>query len=72
VVEGIARANVAIRSAETHGALCLELSEHPGVADRANVGKDGFHPSAVGHRRAAAAVLDALSQDRAEWRAYAA
>jgi len=35
-------------------------------------GEHGFHPSAVGHRRAAAAVLDALSQDRAEWRAYAA
>ena len=67
VVEGIARANVAIRSAaQNHGALCLELSEHPGVADRANVGKDGFHPSAVGHRRAAAVVLKALAQDRTE------
>ncbi len=67
VVEGIARANDAIRSAaETHGALCLELSEHPGVADRANVGKDGFHPSEAGHRAAADAVLEALAQDSAE------
>ena len=72
VVEGIARANVAIRSAaETHDAICLELSEHPGVADRANVGKDGFHPSAVGHQRAAAVVLEALAQDRLEPKVYA-
>ncbi len=72
VVEGVARANDAIRSAaETHDAICLELSEHPGVADRANVGKDGFHPSAVGHQRAAAVVLEALAQDRSEPKVYA-
>ena len=29
-----------------------------------NVGKDGFHPSPVGHRRAAKAVLEALAQTR--------
>jgi len=67
VVEGIARANDVIRgAAEKNGALCLELSEHPGVADRANVGKDGFHPSAAGHRRAAAEVLEALANHRSE------
>lgn len=65
VVEGIAGVNVAIRSAaERHGAVCLELSEHPGVADPTNVGKDGFHPSKIGHRRAAAAVLEAIAHQR--------
>ncbi|MGI8945861.1 MAG: SGNH/GDSL hydrolase family protein [Thermoleophilaceae bacterium] len=69
VVEGIERANEVIRaSARSYGALCLELSEHPGVADRANVGSDGFHPSAVGHRRAAAEVLEALADHRADER----
>ena len=61
VVEGIERVNEAIRTeAEANDVLCLALAEHPGVADPANVGKDGFHPSPVGHRRAAAAVLEAL------------
>jgi phosphatidylinositol alpha 1,6-mannosyltransferase len=63
VVEGIARVNDAIRAeADEHDVLCLALSEHPGVADPTNVGKDGFHPSPIGHRRAAAAVLEALSR----------
>jgi len=65
VVEGIEAVNVAIRAAaETHGALCLDLSAHPGVADPTNVGKDGFHPSAMGHRHAATAVLEALADRR--------
>jgi len=65
VVAGIEGVNVAIRAAaETHGALCLDLSAHPGVADPANVGKDGFHPSAMGHRHAAAEVLQALDEHR--------
>ena len=65
VVEGIAGVNVAIRAAaERHEAICLELSEHPGVADPTNVGKDGFHPSKVGHHRAAAAVLEAIAEQR--------
>ncbi len=67
VVAGIEGVNVAIRAAaEAHGALCLDLSAHPGVADPANVGKDGFHPSAMGHRHAAAEVLQALAEHRAE------
>ena len=72
VVDGILQVNVAIRSAaEAHGAVIMEFSQHPGVGDRANVGTDGFHPSALGHRRAAAAVLEALAQDRADRRACA-
>jgi lysophospholipase L1-like esterase len=61
VVEGIEQVNAAIRdAAEANGVLCLALSEHPGVADPTNVGKDGFHPSPVGHRRASQAVLQAI------------
>jgi lysophospholipase L1-like esterase len=72
VVEGMTAVNLAIRSAaESHDALIMEFSQHPGVGDRANVGPDGFHPSALGHRRAAAAVLEALAQDRAERKACA-
>ena len=65
VVEGMAGVNVAIRAAAArYGAVCLELSEHPGVADPTNVGKDGFHPSKVGHDRAAEEVLDAIAHHR--------
>lgn len=72
VVEGMEQVNLAIRAAaEEHDALIMEFSEHPGVADRANVGPDGFHPSALGHRRAAAAVLEGLVQDRADRKACA-
>jgi lysophospholipase L1-like esterase len=71
VVEGIDRVNEAIRKeAETHDVLCLAFAEHPGVSDPSNVGKDGFHPSPVGHHRAAKAVLEALAhqEQRAEAR----
>ncbi len=72
VVEGMLAVNLAIRSAaEAHGALIMEFSQHPGVGDRANVGSDGFHPSALGHRRAAAEVLEVLARDRADRRACA-
>ncbi|MBA2440778.1 MAG: SGNH/GDSL hydrolase family protein [Thermoleophilaceae bacterium] len=65
VVEGIARVNDAIRvEAEAHDVLCLALDDHPGVADPANIGKDGFHPSPSGHRRAAAALVEALAHLR--------
>jgi lysophospholipase L1-like esterase len=72
VVNGMELVNLAIReAAEAHGALIMEFSQHPGVGDRANVGPDGFHPSALGHRRAAAAVLEALAQDGADRKACA-
>ena len=72
VVDGMAAVNLAIRSAsETHGALIMEFSQHPGVGDRANVGTNGFHPSALGHRQAATAVLEALADAGAGRRACA-
>ena len=72
VIEGMAEVNDAIRAAaEAHDALVTEFSQHPGVGDRSNVGSDGFHPSAVGHRRAAAAVLEVLADHRAERKACA-
>lgn len=72
VIEGMERVNDAIRSAaERHGAIVMEFSEHPGVGDRVNVGPDSFHPSGVGHRRAAAAVLELLAHERARRKACA-
>ena len=63
VVDGINQVNEAIRkAAEANGVLCLALSDHPGVADPTNVGKDGFHPSPVGHRRASQVFLQVLDQ----------
>ncbi len=72
VVDGMTQVNLAIRSAaEAHGAVIMEFSQHPGVSDRANVGSDGFHPSGLGHRAAAASVLEALARDRVDGRACA-
>ena len=72
VIEGIDQVNKAIRAAaERSDALVMEFSEHPGVGDRSNVSHDDFHPSAQGHRRAAAAVLEALAENRPERKACA-
>ena len=48
------------RSSARHGAVCLELAGHPGRGERANYAADGFHPSAAGHRNAAAVFADCL------------
>lgn len=48
------------RLSERHGAVCLELAGHPGSGDPENFAADGFHPSAIGHRRTAEAVCAAL------------
>jgi lysophospholipase L1-like esterase len=50
------------RVAEQHGCLCLEGAEHPGAGDRSSFARDGFHPSAEGHRRAATDILEALEE----------
>jgi lysophospholipase L1-like esterase len=72
VVEGMTLVNLAIRSAaEEHGAVIMEFSDHPGADDPDNVGPDGFHPSATGHRHAADAVLEALAQERSDRKACA-
>lgn len=48
------------RVAARHGVPCLEVAGHPGLADPANFGPDGLHPSAQGHARAAAEIALAL------------
>lgn len=61
---GARRLNAAtIGIAEAFGVACLDVTRHPGLADRENFSADGLHPSAVGHRRAAAGFA-ALLQER--------
>jgi lysophospholipase L1-like esterase len=63
VRRGIAAVNAAIRSlAKSRGLLLLELGAHPGARARENYASDGYHPSALGSRRAGAALVRALSE----------
>jgi lysophospholipase L1-like esterase len=48
------------RVAEHHEVALLEGFDHPAASDRGTYADDGFHPSAEGHRAAAAAFLRAL------------
>lgn len=61
LAESLVELNEATRSiAARHGVTCLEVADHPGLADPANFGPDGLHPSALGHERAAAEIAGAL------------
>ena len=42
------------------GVALLDSFDHPAANERGTYAADGFHPSAEGHRRAAAAFLRAL------------
>ena len=54
VTDGIGRVNEATRTISARrGIPCLDVVDHPGLADRANFSADGLHPSAIGHERAA-------------------
>jgi len=44
--------------------ICLEVADHPGLADASNFIADGIHPSASGHRVAAAGFERLLGLDR--------
>lgn len=62
VAGGLAALNEATHEvARRHGALCLDLAGHPGASDRRNYAADGFHPSRLGNRRAAAAFAAAVA-----------
>jgi lysophospholipase L1-like esterase len=53
---GFDAVNEAVREeAEAQGVLCFDFAGHPDEQERGNYADDGFHPSAEGHRRAAAA-----------------
>ncbi len=43
---------------------CLEVADHPGLAEPANFVADGLHPSALGHDQAAAAFIRLLGPNR--------
>ncbi len=54
LVEALCDLNAVTREvAARHRVPCLDVAEHPGLADRANFSADGLHPSALGHERAA-------------------
>ena len=42
---------------------CLDVADHPGIAEPANFVADGLHPSARGHRQAAAGFAQLLGLD---------
>lgn len=61
IEEGMRRFNAAVRSvAPRHDVVLMESFDHPAASERATFAADGFHPSAEGHRRAAAEFLRAL------------
>ena len=61
VEEGMRRFNSAVRSvARRHDVLLMDSTDHAAASDRATFAADGFHPSAEGHRRAAAEFMRAL------------
>jgi lysophospholipase L1-like esterase len=61
VTTGIRRTNALTRTvAAERGIPCLDVVDHPGLADPANFSPDGLHPSSVGHRRAAAELAHVL------------
>jgi lysophospholipase L1-like esterase len=52
---GTQRFNAVTRAvAASHGLLCLDVAQHPGLGESQNFIADGLHPSADGHRQAAA------------------
>jgi lysophospholipase L1-like esterase len=64
VTDGIQRVNEATRAISARrGIPCLDVVDHPGLADRANFSVDGLHPSAVGHERAARELARTLSAE---------
>jgi lysophospholipase L1-like esterase len=61
VEQGMSRFNAAVRSvARRHDVVLMESFDHPAASERGTYAADGFHPSAEGHRRAAAEFLRAL------------
>lgn len=56
IASGLEGVNAVVRRLSTHhGAICVELTDHPSRHDRGSYAADGFHPSAAGHRHAAEA-----------------
>lgn len=71
VAAGFDALNGVIRVLATrHGVECVDLSSHPARNVHANYAADGIHPSAAGHRVAAAvmapAILNAIQRTRQE------
>ena len=64
VTSGIRKANALTRAvAAERGVPCLDVVDHPGLAEPVNFSSDGLHPSSVGHRRAAAEFAEVLRDE---------
>jgi len=64
VTKGIRRANEATRAVAAQRAVpCLDVVDHPGLADPANFSPDGLHPSGIGHERAATEFAEVLRDE---------
>jgi lysophospholipase L1-like esterase len=64
IATGMRQLNELIRTVSaTFGAACVELAGHPEEAARENFAADGFHPSSVGHAKAARAFARALQRE---------
>jgi lysophospholipase L1-like esterase len=61
LVRALCELNAATRSvAARHRVPCLNVAGHPGLAERENFGRDGLHPSRLGHERAAEEIALSL------------
>lgn len=59
---GMRELNRAIfRVTASRGVACLDVIDHPGIDDPENFEPDGLHPSALGHRQAAAEFRRAVA-----------
>ena len=61
LARGLSELNRTTRAvAADYDVVCLETADHPGLADASNFIADGLHPSATGHRVAAAGFAHLL------------
>jgi lysophospholipase L1-like esterase len=66
VTRGIKSVNEITRTISARRSIpCLDVVDHPGLADPENFSSDGLHPSSVGHRRAAAEFAQVLHDELA-------
>lgn len=60
---GVQKLNRATRGlAAAYGITCVEIADHPGLAEAENFATDGFHPSEAGHALAALEFIGALDR----------
>jgi lysophospholipase L1-like esterase len=67
---GVQKINRATRElAAAYGITCVEIADHPGLAEAENFAADGLHPSEAGHALAALEFIGALDRTSEKSRA---